>query len=404
MRLTDLCGFVAAVLLLASDAPSQTTSPAPSSAPGQANPSRVGAGELTVDQQVKVAAATHALAQAVEVLVKQLDHQQYARRVAAQKMLVELGQGYFEEMLARIQPGGDSQGIQGSRIFTTLAASARGARMLASVSDGERPAVEKLAGAHPEAFRDLFGPSPAAAARAVKLLTPRGSPGSETIALWALKSPLAPVRLAVLRQMSLMPNLSSGASHALLAHMEELYRKKDRFGDAAFDWAMMRSISQEIEVACQALGNSKDPAALPHLLRALLDGREWGTESAQIARIIMTFNDKRIVPTLMDRMKKDNITEGWGVTITAGEKTIMQRPIDLAMRIVVQQTGQSAKSYGFADQGEEGPSKDFIGFAEDEHRQAARRKLLQWWKGHERDYAGVETFTSSEQLAVQGAD
>ena len=63
---------------------------------------------------------------------------------------------------------------------------------------------------------------------------------------------------------------------------------------------------------------------------------------------------------------------------------------DRAMGLIVQQTGQTLKDYGFYSCENWEPSSGHMGFTSSAARTAARKKLRTWWKEHKKEYAGVK--------------
>ena len=80
---------------------------------------------------------------------------------------------------------------------------------------------------------------------------------------------------------------------------------------------------------------------------------------------------------------------GPGVTTQTG---------DLAMAVIIRQTGQKLKDYGFYRSDREGPQAwlpvdigpGAVGFDKDAKRRAARKKLRAWWQEHKKKYENVE--------------
>ncbi|GAG12666.1 unnamed protein product, partial [marine sediment metagenome] len=128
----------------------------------------------------------------------------------------------------------------------------------------------------------------------------------------------------------------------------------------------------------------------PYLLDRLVNPDSGGALSShrrELARLIVKINDTRTIITLMDYIDEDRLRisfsygDGPRVVIKAG---------DVAMAVVLRQTGQDPAEYGFHTKSKWGPIADFHGFTDETKRRNAQAKLRQWWREHGKEYEGVE--------------
>jgi len=346
----------------------------------------------------EVKAARKAIVRAVEAIAEDLASDDGGKRDSAQNMLRELNESVMSEVLARVDLGDPAKAAAAADLFKSLAVSARQGAMLVTLPSEHRKAVVTLAKEKPKHFCALFSLNPTEAVRGLRRVTAGDKVGAEPIALWALHHPDWRVRITACKTAAKLARPSKQVKDTMFKRLSTLpiRSRHFHFGDGEDDvlgsYTARRISSDERKAVLEALVGMKDRRILPVLLKTILArGSDFGpgTDSDDVARLILKMDDKRTVPTLMDYIDNDrqitSITygsrEGVKVTIKVG---------DLAMGLIVQQTGQTLKDYGFYCHDDWGPSSGDRGFTSGAARTAARKKLRAWWKQHENEYAGVE--------------
>ena len=127
----------------------------------------------------------------------------------------------------------------------------------------------------------------------------------------------------------------------------------------------------------ERLGTLDDVCRRGRGLMFTMDDRE--------VQLLLELKDPRVVPTLMDRIAR----HGAGTTIHVGNTAVAATRGDLAMAIILRQTGQSLKEYGFHVERAWPGAAPTYGFDKDAKRKAARKKLRAWWQKHKKEYADV---------------
>ncbi len=155
------------------------------------------------------------------------------------------------------------------------------------------------------------------------------------------------------------------------------------------DWIESRIRSESSSAAFRALVAMKDDRMLPYLLDRVVNpdsGGDLSSDHSELARLILKINDTRTIITLMDYINEDR--ERFSVRYGDGPRVLVKVG-DVAMAIVLRQTGQDPAEYGFY-KSKWGPIADSPGFTDETKRRNAQAKLRQWWREHSKEYEGVE--------------
>ncbi len=334
---------------------------------------------------------TAALAARVRAIVKDLSHQLPARREAAQKALLELGEGVFNQLVEQIQLDDPEQVARVAEVFAGLGTAARQAELLMRAGPAQRRYVLDLARRFPKQFNELLSHDDRVVASAISVLGRQNHPGAELVLTWACRQADWEVRQAALDTI-LSSRRDSVAVRDLLA---ERMNAMDAglLGPNVYHGQGGQDVRQVIErneyrTVLQALVSAKDPRVLPRLLQPLIgSAQQYHGQPNEALDMILELKDKRTVVTLMDEV--DNKTQITNIGFGDGKQVKVQRG-DVAMAIILTQTGQDLVAYGYHRPPNWTPQLTQMGFVSDQKRQEAQRKLADWFQKHQKEYEGVE--------------
>ncbi len=334
---------------------------------------------------------TEALTRRVQVIVKDLGHQQSARREAAQKALLAMGEEVFNQLVEHIHLDDPEQVARVAEVFAGLGTSARQAELLVRFSPAQRRYVLDLARRFPKPFNQLLSRDDRVAASAVSVLGQQNHPGAELVLAWACRQVDWEIRQAALDTIVRSRRNSTAIRDLLVERMNAM--------DAALlgpnyyhgqDGPDVRQVidRNEYRTVLQALVAAKDPRVLSRLLQPLISsGQPYHGQPNEALDMILELKDKRTVVTLMDEV--DNKTQVTSIGFGDGKQVKVQRG-DVAMAIILTQTGQDLVAYGFHRPPNWTPQLTQMGFVSDQKRQEAQRKLADWFQKHQKEYEGVE--------------
>ncbi|HUS47657.1 MAG TPA: hypothetical protein VNA25_29720 [Phycisphaerae bacterium] len=366
--------IVIAGVLACAQAAAQTTQPAGDSA------------------SPKMQAARKAVAEAVAEVVHDLGSGRLQKREAAQKALTALSESVIAEVFARVDANDLEQVARAKELLATLTASARQAQMMISLTPEQRTKVSTLARSAPESFNSLFSEDREVAGKAAAALVTADAPGSEVVVTWACGQRDPIVRLRAIEAACYLSNPSEQVRLALMSRLAKM-KPNERWGyystgDPPHERVQREMNCREYDALLDVLVGMKEKRILPRLLRAFLHGsRSYYPDSDELAGRILRLNDKRAIVTLMDQIGNDaSVTS---VDFGNGRRIGVKRG-DLAMAIIIRQTGQSLKEYGFYTGDDWALRMHEAGFESEDKRAAARKKLRDWWDRNKKNYEGVE--------------
>jgi hypothetical protein len=370
-------------------ASAETTRSAPTSRPAQPA------------DRAEVQAARKAIAQAVAALAKDLSSDNSARREAAHRTLAALGEAVLTEVVAQSKLTDPEQLARAGELFTTLSVSARQGQMLLSLPAEKRKLVAAFAQAEPKLFNSVFSENAAAAAKAVARLAESSKPGADILIAWAARHEQWEVRMAAITAAGEMEKPDGAVNDAVLQRLTKTVPKEPTAEESAgvpaepIAYAKDQLARREHRAAIYSLVGLKDRRVLPRLLEILranngeMESLDDGCAATPVGvvELILQLKDKRTVVTLMDYVKdtQEISTQNYDnkkITILKG---------DLAMTVILLQTGQKLQDYGFYIPPDvEETDNPLFGFEKGAKRREAQKKLRDWWETNKKDYEGVE--------------
>ena len=382
-------------------APAATNQAAPATAPAAAA------------AYPEVQAALEALRKAAASFVPDLGANQQKKREQAQAAGAALVDGLFDAMLQNAQWDDPEQRLRLKRGMEAAAVSVRRGDFYASYPPDKRQVLRKLEAEALESFRRLFDASDRTVANAVKELAARGEAG-ELIVLWSIQHPGLAVRMSGIQAAGAIKGPPKRVLDALFDRLAALDRSQDsrtaRFGGDDEDDVpsfMYPSRDNEIETRSlyKTLTATKDERLLPFLLNKLFGASRFSFygRSSDLAGYILALKDDRTIVTLADR-----ITEGRDLgSIRFGDsKTSVTLKLgDLAMGIILLQTGQRLKDYSFYERDEHfGPwgESGISGFESDAKRRQGQEKFRKWWQANQAKYKDAKPIPLSKDKPEEG--
>ena len=394
-RLLTCSVFVAAAWAAAlGAAPASEPSAAAATRPATAPSAKPGAAPATAPATAPASPADPlkaALVARVREIVKDLSHQQSARREAAQKALLELGEGVFNQLVEQIQLDDPEQVARVAEVFAGLGTAARQAELLMRFSPAQRRYVLDLAGRFPKQFNQLLSHDDRVVASAISILGQQNHPGAELVLTWACRQADWEVRQAALDTILSSRRDSAALRDLLVERMNAmdsgLIQPNYYHGQGGVD---VRQVIErnEYRTVLQTLVSAKDPRVLPRLLQPLIStAQQYHGQPNEALDMILELKDKRTVVTLMGEI--NNNAQVTSIGFGDGKTVTVQRG-DVAMAIILTQTAQDLIAYGFHRPPNWTPQLTQMGFIDDKKRQEARRKLADWFQKHQKEYEGVE--------------
>jgi len=387
MRLNMLAAFVTLFLASASGLLA-----APSAAPPGARPTTQPAStQPTAASAPAIDPFTEALTRRVKAIVKDLGHQQSARREAAQKALLELGEEVFNQLVEHIHMDDPEQVARVAEVFAGLGTAARQAELLVRFSPAQRRYVLDLARRFPKPFNQLLSHDDRVAASAISVLGQQNHPGADLVLTWACRQADWEIRQAALDTILRSRRNSMAVRDLLVERMNAmdagLLASNYYHGQDGPDIRQVID-RNEYRTILQALVAAKDPRVLSRLLQPLIGSSQpYQGQPNEALDMILELKDKRTVVTLMDEV--DNKTQVTSIGFGDGKQVKVQRG-DVAMAIILTQTGQDLVAYGYHRPPNWTPQLTQMGFVSDQKRQEARCKLADWFQKHQKEYEGVE--------------
>ena len=359
----------------------------------------------------ELSAARESVAKAVAALVGDLGSDDYEKREAAQAELGQLGELVMTEVLRQADMRDPEQAQRASRLFDRLTGSHRQGQLLMTFSKSDRAAVVKLAKAKPKDFNALFDPNPGAASAAAVRLIHSDQPGAVPVACWAMRHRQWRVRLAAAQAAGSISRKDVRVNNALMTRLGALggnnaddndmppwVVRRAMGGDGDDDqggWLVAQIHQCERRAVMKSLVELKDERMLPRLLKQLVAERNmmgmmgFGDHD-ELVPMILAYEDKRTIVTLRDHVNGNRqinaISFGPGM---GGGKEITVKSGDVALAVILKQTEQSLKDYGFYISEHMGMGVE-MGFDSQKKRQAARKKFEKWWTAHKDEYKGVK--------------
>jgi hypothetical protein len=351
----------------------------------------------------EVELARKAVAEAVAAVAKDLGSDVLAKREAAQKALTLLSESVISEVLAQVKTSDPEQLARTSELMDALVVSARQARLLVKLAPEDRSAVVELAKADPKSFNRAFSDDDTVSAGAMSALADQDKPGSEIMLRRACQHPSARVRIAAMQAAGKLSKPGKKLADLLLQRLAKTNPSRDygpypSGGDGALQAIQRAETEQEYRALQRALVAMKDERVLAALLKRVQGdphgGWGYGVDK-ELVELIVTMNDKRTVVSLVELI--ENNSEVSNITYGNNGPHVTVRRGDVLMSIILRQTGQSLKDYGFFTREEYGDGE--AGFESDDKRTAARKKLREWWDRNKKDYEGVKKVSLSDEPA-----
>jgi hypothetical protein len=343
-----------------------------------------------------VEAAEKAIGKAVAAIARDLRSEQFRKREDAQRMLTALTEALFDGILDNTQWDDPEQRLRLKQCLRKAAVALGRADFYASFPPAQRKMLRKLEEAGPAAFAKLFAQAEADVAKAVEQLGTGGQAG-ELILLWALRRPDALVRVTAAKAAAALDKPSKRVLDAVYNRLTALEaqgspRSFMDSDDIPLGFARSRGKHDELKQLYKTPVAAEEPRVLKHLLAKLVSRNYMGMfwDQQQLAALIFQLKDPRTVVTLVKYAEADRTLVTFGDPRGAA-RTVLKLG-DVAMGVVLLQTGQRLKDYGFAQDG--GPfmpgGGEIRGFKTDADRTAARKKFKQWWNANKDKYKDVK--------------
>jgi hypothetical protein len=356
------------------------------------------AGQRPAAWQEQADGATRAIRQAVAAIAPGLGSESFATREKAEKAICGLASTLFDTVIENTQWDDPEQRARLKSSLKAAGLAMARANFYASFPPDKRVILRKAEAAKPEAFQELFGESDAAVAKAAKGLADDKDAG-ELVQLWALNHASPMVRLTILKAVAARPEADKRVLDAIFARLEALESRPERQvmstgdDDESSRFATLPRTRGEIRYAYEALVAHKDPRVLEPMLKKLTGSRPYDFYDMReiVVGLIVRMKDPRTVPTLATCVEDNRtiVTSNFG----QGGPSVVTKVGDIAMGIVLLQTDQSLKDYGFyvRDDGPPGTGQYTIhGFKSEEDRTAAQKKFKKWWSDNQAKYKDVK--------------
>jgi hypothetical protein len=338
--------------------------------------------------------AGRAIRQAVAAIAPDLGNESFATREKAQKAVAGLANTLFDTLIETTQWDDPERR---ARLKTSLKAAAMAmarADFYASFPPDKRLILRKAESAAPAAFEELFGDSDAVVAKAAKSLAADKDAG-DLVQLWALNHPSPRVRVAILRVIAARAEADKRVLDAIFARLGALDARPEQpaMGDDGDDessrYPVFARNQGELRYAYKALVAHKDARVLEPLLKKLTGPSpyEFMNMKDEWVGLIAGLKDPRTVTTLAGAVEDNRtmMTSSFG----ANGPKVVTKVGDVAMGIILLQTDQPLKDYGFyvREDGFPGNGMNAIhGFKSEDDRTAARAKFKKWWSDNQAKY------------------